>query len=154
MEPSPAPRVLIVESYGANVRSLTSHLTAMPFRLELITAVDADSAVAELGKGAVDLVIIDSVLRGKANGYDLCRAMRAGPSGDNIPIIVLLSGYLSLERSQGISAGADLLLHRPVVKEELARMIQLLLGRRRIGSRKDGKAVSQASPEQRLQAAG
>lgn len=150
MDSLPPSRVMIVESYGANVRSLAVHLAALPFRLDLIAATDADSAMAELEKGSVDLVIIDSVLRGKASGYDLCREMRSTPKGAQLPIIVLLSGYLSLERSQGISAGADLLLHRPVVKEELGRMIQLLLGRRWIGVRKDGKAAS----EQRLQAAG
>lgn len=154
MAPLPPPRVMIVESYGANIKSLANHLAAMPFHLDLVTAVDADSALAELEKGAVDLVIADSVLRGKANGYDLCSAVRGAPFGAELPIIILLSGSLSLERCKGIAAGADLLLHRPVVKEELARMIQLLLGAKLGGSKKPSPVVPKEPLEEQIHAVG
>lgn len=121
------PQILIVESYGSNTKSISSHLAGLPFPLEVVSATDAQAAIALLQSQPVDLAIIDTGLRGNMDGYDLCHALRSSPSTHQLPIILLLSGYLSLERSKGISAGADLLLHRPVVKEELMRMIQLLL---------------------------
>ena len=124
------PRILIVESYGSNTRSILSHLADSPFPLQIACAGDADAALVLLQKDAFDLAIIDTCLRGKMDGFDLCRALRTSAPTQQIPMILLLSGYLSLERSRGISAGADLLLHRPVVKEELLRMIQLLLAER------------------------
>lgn len=122
------PRIMMVESFGSNLRSLSSQLYAFPLPLELVSAADATSALAQLQREAIDLIIVDSCLRGKTDGFELCRALRSSSADDHLPIILILSGYLSLERSKGISAGADLLLHRPIVKEELLRMIQLLLG--------------------------
>lgn len=122
------PEVLIVESFGSNTRSISSHLKALPFPLEILCAGDAEIAVNLIQKVRVDLAIIDTSLRGKMDGFDLCHALRSSPATERLPIILLLSGYLSLERAKGILAGADLLLHRPVVKEELMRMLELLLG--------------------------
>jgi len=124
------PRIMIVESFGSNIRSLSSHLSGFPLPLEIVSAADGLTALTQLQREVVDLVVVDSCLRGKVDGFELCRAFRSSFSDNHIPIILILSGYLSLERSKGISAGADLLLHRPVVKEELLKMIQLLLGRR------------------------
>jgi DNA-binding response OmpR family regulator len=119
---------MIVESFISNARSLSSQLACFPLPVQLLTAIDATTAMAQLQQEAVDLVIVDSCLRGKTDGFELCRSLRSNWADDHIPIILILSCHLSLERCKGISAGADLLLHRPVVKEELLRMIQLLLG--------------------------
>jgi CheY-like chemotaxis protein len=119
---------MIVESFGSNIRSLSGHLSGFPLPLEIVSAGDAQSALAKFQSEAIDLAIVDSSLRGKIDGFELCRTLRSSLPDDRLPIILILSGYLSLERAKGISAGADLLLHRPVVKEELLRMVQLLLG--------------------------
>jgi DNA-binding response OmpR family regulator len=121
---------MIVESFGNNMKSLSSHLASSALPLEILTATDGEMAIARLQREPADLVIIDTLLRGKMDGFDLCRALRSSTSNQHLPIILLLAGYLSLERSKGISAGADLLLHRPVVKEELLKMIELLVGLR------------------------
>src|SRR3990172_11026098 len=122
------PRIMIVESFGSNMKSLSSRLSGFPLPLEIVSATDAASALSRLQREAIDLVVVDSCLRGKTDGFELCRTLKASLSHNQIPIILLLSGYLSLERVRGISPGADLLLHRPIVKEELLRMMQLLLG--------------------------
>ena len=124
------PRILVVESYGSNTKSILNHLAGSPFPLQVVSVSDAEAAMALIHKEPFDLAIIDTCLRGKMDGFDLCRALRSSTGTQRPSIILLLSGYLSLERSRGISAGADLLLHRPVVREELMRMIQLLLAER------------------------
>lgn len=122
------PRLMIVESYGSNVISLSGHLAALPIPLEIVAVRDAETAMACIQRENPDLLIIDACLRGKTDGFELCRILRSSPDNQHLPIILLLSGYLSLERSKGITAGADLLLLRPIVKEELLKMIHLLLG--------------------------
>lgn len=123
-------RIVIVESYGNNARSLSSHLQGLAIPIKILTVIDGETAIAQLQKETADLLIVDTCLRGRMSGFDFCRTLRSSDSNQNIPIILLLAGYLSLERSKGILAGADLLLHRPIVAEELLRMIQLLLGER------------------------
>jgi CheY-like chemotaxis protein len=121
---------MIVESYGSNAKSLSTHLESFGIPLQVLTANDAPAAVAKLQRDPADLVIVDTLLRGKTDGYDLCRSLRSSDFCQHVPIILLLGGTLSVERSKGILAGADLLLHRPVVKEELLKMLQLLLGQK------------------------
>jgi len=125
------PRILIVESFGGHIKSLSKHLESLALPLQTAAVIDAEAAMVRLERETIDLLIIDTCLRGKLDGYDLCRSIRSSSASyQRLPIILLLAGYLSLERARGIAAGADLLLHRPVVKEELIKMIQLLLGRR------------------------
>ncbi len=119
-------RILVVEGYLSQTKSMGSHLDGIAQPIELLSATDAETAMALLDTESVSLLIIDVCLRGKMDGFDLCRAIRASVAHRELPIILLMSGHLSLERSTGISAGADLLLHRPVVKGELFKMVQLL----------------------------
>ncbi len=147
-------RIMIVESYRSNIKSLSSHLTGLVLPMQIFSATDAEAAMARLQKEPADLVIVDTCLRGKMDGFDLCRTLRSSVSNQHLPIILLLSGYLSLERSKerskGILAGADLLLHRPVVKEELLKMIQLLMGWRPGQAGNSRPAVAEPPPLRRL----
>ncbi len=121
------PKILVVEGYLNQSKSILSHLEELDMSLTVVSAHDAEAAVEYLDKQAVSLLIIDVYLKGQLDGFDLCRTIRSSQVNQKISIILLLGGHLSLERSRGISAGADLLLHRPVVKEELFKMVQLLL---------------------------
>lgn len=121
---------MIVESYGSNLKSLATHLSGLAFRQEICSALDGEAAVARLQSEHADLAIIDALLRGRMDGFQLCRALRASPAHHNLPIVLLLAGHLSLERLKGIQSGANILLHRPIVKEELLSVVQLLLDRK------------------------
>jgi DNA-binding response OmpR family regulator len=128
MTPRYYPKILIVESYSNHAKSLSAHLQGAGIPFELRVASGAEAALAGLEETRADLVIIDALLRGQLDGYDLCRALRSADFGRDLPVILLLAGNLVLERIKGIEAGADLLLHRPIVKEELVKMVRLLLG--------------------------
>jgi CheY-like chemotaxis protein len=127
MEQSLSFEILVVESHVNQSKCLSSHLEGVDAPVNVLSVNDADTALSLLEKKPVNLLIIDAFLRGNADGFDLCRNIRSSSALRQIPVILLLAGSLSLERSKGISAGADLLLQRPVVKEELCKMVQLLL---------------------------
>ena len=127
MEQTLSSRILVVEGYVNQTKTLTDHLEGLAVPPEVLSVPDAESALSLLQKQPVNLLIIDTLLRGKLDGFDLCRAIRSSSELRQLPVILLLARSLSLERCQGISAGADLLLQRPVVKEELCKMVQLLL---------------------------
>jgi len=122
-----ASKILVVEGFLNQSRSLLSHLDELEGPVSVCSANDAETALRDLEQHEVSLLIVDVYLKGKMDGFDLCRAIRSSKGNAQVPIILLLGGHLSLERSKGVAAGADLLLHRPVVKEELFRMVQLLL---------------------------
>jgi len=127
MESNLPSSVLVVGSYINQTRSISDQLEDLVPSVKVLSVNDADEALSLLEKEPVNLLFIDACLRGNLDGFDLCRTIRSSSQLRHLPVILLLAGSLSLERSKGISAGADLLMQRPVVKEELCKMVQLLL---------------------------
>jgi two-component system cell cycle response regulator len=125
--PGLTPRILIVESSQSHLKALYANLDGLSYSPEIQSENDGQTALERVEHEALDLFIIDAYLRGKVDGFELCRAVRSSAAGKHIPIILVLSGYLSLERLKAIAAGADLLLYRPIIKEELIRLTELLL---------------------------
>ncbi len=119
--------ILVAGSYINHTRCISDHLEDLVPSVKLLSVCDADEALSLLEKEPVNLLIIDACLKGNLDGFDLCRTIRASSQLRHLPVILLLAGSLSLDRSKGISAGADLLLQWPVVKEELCKMVRLLL---------------------------
>lgn len=122
-----APRILIVESPQSRLKALFANLDGLCFSPEILSENDPQTALERVKHEDLDLFIIDGYLRGKVDGFELCRALRSSAAGKQVPIILVLSGYLSLERFKAIAAGADLLLYRPIIKEEVIRLTELLL---------------------------
>ena len=127
MESNLTPSVLVAGSFLNHTRCISDHLEELTPSVKVLSVCDADEALSLLDKEPVNLLIIDACLRGNLDGFDLCRTIRSSSQLRHLPVILLLAGSLSLERSKGISAGADLLLQRPVVREELCKMVGLLL---------------------------
>jgi two-component system, OmpR family, response regulator MprA len=117
---------MIIENRQHRLRSLSNGLDGLSYSPQLLSENDTQVASDRVKVEDIDLLIVDGYLQGKLDGFDLCRSIRS--SGSQIPIILVLSGYLSLERFKAIAAGADLLLYRPIIKEELIKMTELLLG--------------------------
>jgi DNA-binding response OmpR family regulator len=130
LELKQTPRILIVQRYGSNVKSISNQLAALPFKYEILSASDGQDALSLLHRQTADLVIVDALLSGRIDGYELCRSLNTASANPRLAVIMLLAGHLSLERLKGMQAGADLLLHRPVIKEELVNAVLLLLGLR------------------------
>jgi DNA-binding response OmpR family regulator len=127
MESNLPSSVLVTGSFINHTRCISDHLEDLVPSVKVLSVYDADEALSLLDKEPVNLFIIDVCLRGNLDGFDLCRTIRSSSVHRELPVILLLAGALSLERSKGILAGADLLLQRPVVKEELCKMVRLLL---------------------------
>ncbi len=150
MEQSVSFEILVVEGFVNQSKCLSSHLEGLDAPLNILTVHDAGAALSLLENKPVNLLIIDAFLRGNADGFDLCRNIRSSSMFLQVPVILLLAGTLSLERSKGISAGADLLLQRPVVKEELCKMVQLLLEWSSYRTNSTAATVTPGQPPRRL----
>ncbi len=127
MESNLPSSVLVTASFINHTRCISDHLEELVPSVKVLSVCDADGALSLLEKEPAKLLIIDACLKGNLDGFDLCRTIRSSSQLRHLPVILLLAGSLSLERCKGISAGADLLLQWPVVKEELCKMVRLLL---------------------------
>lgn len=90
------------------------------------TAPDGTEALAEMGRSAPDLVLLDYQM-GEPDGFAVCRAIKADPRWEHIPVLIL-TGMGDLEdRLSGFDAGADEYLAKPIDGRELLARVQALL---------------------------
>lgn len=78
-------------------------------------------------KNPPDLILLDVGLP-DIDGFDICRQIKADPASENI-YIAMISGRFTASESQadGLDAGADAFLARPIAKRELLSRVKALL---------------------------
>jgi putative two-component system response regulator len=120
----PAPRILIVDDLPENRDILTGLLEPEGFALE--TAKDGQEAVEKALGNPPDLILMD-VSMPRLTGFDACRKLKADERTHLVPI-VLVTGLVAREdRIQGIAAGCDDFLTKPVDSEQLIARTRSLL---------------------------
>ncbi|HVL85326.1 MAG TPA: response regulator transcription factor [Pseudonocardia sp.] len=118
-------RVLLVED-DARIRQALAMALA-DAGCDVVGAASGEEALHRLGTTEVDVVLLDLMLPG-IDGLDVCRRLRA--EGD-LPIIIVSARTDSDEVIEGLEAGADDYVTKPVVAGELAARIRALIRRRR-----------------------
>ena len=109
-------RVLVVDDEPANVTLMAARLRA--FGYEVHEAASGEEALRLLHQWPMDLVLSDVHMPG-IDGCELVRRIRADASLEGPPV-VLVTGYDGPEeRAQGLDAGADDFLTKPVQLPEL-----------------------------------
>jgi two-component system, OmpR family, response regulator MtrA len=96
---------------------------------DVIEAESGEQALGLLVTTTVDVVLLDLMLPGM-DGLDVCRTLRA--QGD-LPIIIVSARADSADVIEGLEAGADDYVTKPLVASELWARIRALLRRRHNG---------------------
>ena len=90
-------------------------------------AANGREAVEAVREEAFDAVIID-VEMPEMNGFDAVRLIRQLEHGKNVTIIMFTAYGDNEAQHKATEAGADLLLHKPILPQELLVRIQQLAG--------------------------
>ena len=80
-------------------------------------------AIQVLEKDSPDLILLD-IMMPIASGLELCRHVRRTPTLASIPIIILSAKSQLEEVQEGLEAGANLYLLKPVSKNELVQAVR------------------------------
>src|ERR1700719_4387918 len=120
---SPGP-ILVADDQAANRELLGELLTTQGFKV--ITVSDGAEVIQELIRTQVDLVLMD-VMMPRLTGFQDCEKIKNNPDTYLIPVILVTALSDKQDRIEGIKAGADDFLSRPVDKTELLARVRSLL---------------------------
>ncbi len=123
MMKSPA-KILVVDDEPKNVKLLADLLTAKGYTA--ITASSGKEALTKVEAEKPDLVLLDVVMP-EMSGYEVCRKIRANPSTEMLPIVMVTALDPGEERAKGLDSGADDFLTKPINQAELLARVRSLL---------------------------
>ena len=125
-------KILVVDDSISLRRSLTSQLKEQGH--DVVAAEDAQEALVAFTRFRPDLVLLDVVMPG-ADGYYVARQIRLLESGQWTPIIFLSAKDSETDLWQGIEAGGDDYLIKPVSQVVLAAKLRAMQRLRSMGRR-------------------
>jgi PAS domain S-box-containing protein len=115
-------RVLYVEDNPTNRALMDAWFSDRPhWRLAL--AEDGESGLSQALAQPPDAVLLDLHLPG-LDGYGVLRALRADPRTSAVPVIAVTADAKPEDRAQGLAAGFDGYVTKPVMFDELALLLR------------------------------
>ena len=123
MEPTPSPKILVVDDEPIVRDVVCRYLERESFRT--VEAADGDEACRVLRSEDVQLVVLDVILPGQ-DGLAVCRWIRAR---SDTPVIMLTSRAELTDRIVGLELGADDYVTKPFSPRELVARIRTVLRR-------------------------
>ncbi|ODT80269.1 MAG: PleD family two-component system response regulator [Pelagibacterium sp. SCN 64-44] len=117
-------RVLIVDDIPTNVRLLEARLTAEYY--EVLSANSGPEALAICQAQEIDIVLLD-VMMPDMDGFEVCRRLKADPRTHHVPVLMITALDQPSDRVQGLDAGADDFLTKPVDDTQLMARVKSLV---------------------------
>ncbi|HHT9124648.1 MAG TPA: ATP-binding response regulator [Candidatus Brocadiia bacterium] len=114
----------MVDDNEDNLELLEAFL--LPMGYEVIKAYNGREALEMVEQAHPDLILLD-VLMPEMGGMEVCRRLKEGGNTRFIPIILVTALKDVNDRIDGIEAGADDFLSKPIDKQELKARIKSLL---------------------------
>ncbi len=104
-------RILVVDDIAANVKLLEAKLSAEYF--DVVTASNGPDGLKAAAEHKPDLVLLDVMMPGM-DGFEVCRRLKADAELAHVPVVMVTALDAPSDRVQGLEAGADDFLTKPV----------------------------------------
>ncbi|HBA59493.1 MAG TPA: two-component system response regulator [Elusimicrobia bacterium] len=117
-------QILVVDDRPENIELLEAFL--VPQGYAVIKASTGEEALQKLSANPVDLILLDVMLPG-IDGYEVTRRVRQNNASRLLPIILVTALLETKDRIQGIEAGCDDFISKPIEYLELSARVRSLL---------------------------
>lgn len=118
-----APRILVVDDASDNLAFIEAALTAEEYQVDL--AQNGEIALAKIAQHPPQLILSD-VIMPVMDGVKLIRQIREQQSDNYIPILLITAQQQS-DVVEGLDAGADDFIRKPVETDELLARVRSML---------------------------
>ena len=117
-------RILIVDDHEDNIELLRARLAARGYAIQ--TAMDGEEALACVDGSPPDLILLD-VMMPRIDGFEVVRRIKANPNLPFIPIILQTALDSTEHKVEGLDAGADDYITKPINFAELEARVKSML---------------------------
>ena len=90
-------------------------------------AVNGGAALDYLRRNPADLVILDVMMPGGMDGYEVCRRIKKDPDMANCKVVMLSARGQESDRQKGLESGADEYVVKPFSPAELLARVEGML---------------------------
>ena len=124
-------RVLVVDDIGANRKLLQAKLSHEYF--EVVLASDGIEALQKVKQHDIEIILLD-VMMPRMDGFETCRRLKADPETAHIPVVMVTALSEREHRLEGLQAGAEDFLTKPINDFALLSRMRALLRYNRVVS--------------------
>ncbi|HEV2150413.1 MAG TPA: diguanylate cyclase [Longimicrobiaceae bacterium] len=143
-------RILVVDDHPDNVEIIDARLSSRGYRIE--TAGNGEEALAMVLENPPHLILCD-VMMPVMDGYEVSRRIKNHAELPYIPIILVTARDSTQDKVEGLEAGADDYLTKPINFPELEARVRSMLRIKRLQDELDQKNRELASTNQELEVA-
>jgi len=122
----PKQTILVVEDEDDIQELITYNLEKEGYKVRGVST--GEKALAEVQSKEPDLILLDLMLPG-IDGLTVCKKLRTGPKGRNVPIIMLTAKSEEVDVVTGLEVGADDYVTKPFSPRVLIARVRAALRR-------------------------
>jgi len=109
--------ILIVVSTASDLGVLYDYLKGFGFRV--LVANDGPSALTIVDYITPDIILLDTRLPGRQDGFEVCRRLKAQDNTKHIPVIFITGQTNTVDKVRGFTVGAVDYITKPIQSEEV-----------------------------------
>ncbi len=133
--------VMIVDDDALIRRAINIYLTTRSY--EVIEAVNGADCLSKLGHEMPDIILLDVMMPPGPDGRETCQRIR---EFSEVPIILLTARAQETDRTQGIAAGANGYITKPMSLKEVEERVRTFLPSPALDSTIDALAEHRLAP--------
>lgn len=117
-------RILIADDSQLNAELLEAHLEGTGFETKIVS--NGEDTLKAARDWKPDVILLD-VMMPKLSGFEVCRRLRADAVTKEIGVLMVTALDQPTDVEQGVSAGTDDFITKPINKTELLLRVRAML---------------------------